>query len=311
MRWAVTGSGGQLGRCLIELLSANGAEELVADFAHRDLDIADPHAVDALFDGLEGGPPDVLVNAAAFTAVDRCESEEAEAHRVNARAPGLLAERCRRDGVGFAHVSTDYVFNGLASEPYPETAPVEPCTAYGRTKAEGERRVLEVLPDALVVRTSWVFGPGHNFVAAILRQARLRRSGELEGPLRVVDDQLGSPTYALDLAEGICSLARLAREGRPGEAQDKLQGIFHLSGAGVVTWCGFARAILARSGYNDLVVEPIKSDELDVPAKRPLYSVLDCSRAAHFGVRLRGWEEALDAHLASPSGAQLLANGAG
>jgi len=311
MRWAITGSGGQLGRCLVERLSADGEQELVADFGHADLDIGDGDAVDALFDGMAGGPPDVLVNAAAFTAVDRCESEEAEARRVNALGPGLLAERCRRDGVAFAHVSTDYVFDGLAAEPYSEIAPIQPQTAYGRTKAEGEARVLEVLPQAQVVRTSWLFGPGHNFVVAILRQARLRRSGEVEGPLRVVDDQLGCPTYALDLADGMLALAKLAREGGSHSDPGKLHGIFHLSGAGVVSWCGFARAILVRSGYNDLVVEPIQSDELDVPAKRPLYSVLDCSRAAGFGVALRGWEEALESYLASPEGAQHLAGGAG
>jgi len=155
--------------------------------------------------------------------------------------------------------------------------------------------VLEADPEALVVRTSWVFGPGRNFVGAILRQARLRRSGEARGPLSVVDDQRGCPTYAADLAEGLCALRAAGA-----------QGLYHLCNAGPITWWDFARAILDETGHGDLQIERARTADLSLPAPRPAYSVLDCSRAAALGVRLRGWREALIDYLASPAGRALL-----
>lgn len=300
MRVAVTGSGGQLGRCLVESVQADPDLELAAAWPRAELDVADGQAVTKLFDALPGGPPELLVNAAAFTAVDRCESEEALALAVNGEAPGLLAELCARHGVGFVHVSTDYVFAGDAARPYEESAPIDPRSAYGRSKAEGERRVRKALPTALVVRTSWVFGPGKNFVGAILRQARLRRSGEVQGPLRVVADQRGAPTYAADLADGILALSRATLH------TTAKGGVFHLANRGDITWWDFARAILDHTGHADLETLRIETDELDLPASRPRYSVLDCRRAADLGVKLRDWREALAAYLASPSGAALL-----
>lgn len=307
MRWMVTGSGGQLGRCLVRSLELDPEQELVRAFGHADLDIGDPDAVGRVFQG--ASPPDVLINAAAFTAVDLCESEEAQATRVNGEGPGWLAEQCRAAGVGLVHVSTDYVLAGDARTPQAEDAPVAPRTAYGRGKAEGERRVLEALPEALVVRTAWVFGPGKNFVAAILRQAALRRSGEVEGPLRVVSDQRGCPTYAADLGEGILALASQAFRGHSDEEEgsgDTLRGIFHLAGGGEATWWDFARRILDTTGHEDLSIEELSTDQLDLPAARPLYSVLDCDRAAALGVRLRSWQDGLAAYLESPDGAALL-----
>jgi dTDP-4-dehydrorhamnose reductase len=299
MRVAVTGSGGQLGRCLVESIQADPSLGRRAAWSHARHDVAVAKRAATLFEALPDGPPDVLVNAAAFTAVDRCESEEEIARSINAKAPGHLAELCARHRVGFAHVSTDYVFAGDASVPYSETDPTRPRSAYGRTKAEGERRVAAALPGALIVRSSWVFGPGKNFVGAILRQARRRADGELSGPLRVVADQRGAPTYAVDLAEGILALCSLASPG------DGVEGLFHLSNEGDISWWDFARAILDETGHADIEIQRIDTDALDLPAPRPRYSVLDSGRAAALGVKLRGWREALAAFLASPDGVAL------
>ena len=158
---------------------------------------------------------------------------------------------------------------------------------------------MSEFPDSLIVRTSWVFGPGRNFVSAILDQARKRRSGEVSGHLAVVDDQTGSPTYAGHLATGLISLAeRLANGMSPG--------IYQLTGAGETTWWGFAREILDRCGYTDLEIDPKCTEELSLAARRPIYSVLDTEPAAKQGVRLPSWQEGLAAYLASPEGVVLL-----
>ncbi len=287
MRWIVTGCRGQLGRALVERLSAAPGQELLSATDLPELDVGDAAAVERLFAELPAAP-DVLVNAAAFTAVDRCETELETARRANGEAPGLLADACIRAECRMAHVSTDYVFAGDASRPYREDDPPAPRSVYGRTKLEGEQRVLGVAPEFLVVRTSWVFGNGHNFVRSVLAQARARRSGEASGPLRVVDDQHGRPTYALDLAEGL--LALLERRAR---------GLYHLANGGVASWWNLARAALDESGFDDLAIERIPTDELALPAPRPAWSVLDCSKAEAIGVRLRGWREALVAYLRS------------
>lgn len=301
LRYLVTGAGGQLGRCLVRVLGgdAAGGERLAGALARADLDIADPTAVRRAMETLPEGPPDVLVNAAAYNQVDACEGPGAEeARRVNTLAPGLLADQCKAFGVRLVHVSTDYVFPGDATVPIPEDAATGPRTAYGRSKLAGEQAVRERSDRALVVRTSWVFGPGRNFVGAILRQARLRRCGEAQGPLRVVDDQLGLPTYAADLALGIRDLVAAVGEG-PG-------GVYHLSNGpdardgGAISWWDFARAILDAQGFEDLEIDRISTAESGARAPRPAYSVLGCEKAAALGVRLRSWREALVAFLASP-----------
>ena len=158
--------------------------------------------------------PDVVVNAAAFTKVDACETQAELAHQLNARVPGEWARALRARGIGFVHLSTDYVFPGDGTRPYREDDPTGPRSVYGESKLAGERLVLEHDPDALVVRTSWVFGPGRNFVLAILDQAAKRRTGEKSGPLQVVDDQRGSPTAAADLARGLLAVCRLRAAAR-------------------------------------------------------------------------------------------------
>jgi len=285
VRWVVTGSQGQLGRALVARLEEAG--EGVVALGHGALDIGDADAVKRFFDAQEA-PPEVVANAAAYTHVDRCESHGEEARRVNGLAPGILAEACRSTGSRFIHVSTDYVFPGDASRPYREDDPVAPRSAYGRTKLEGEERVRAADDSALVVRTSWVFGHGRNFLGAILDQARLRRRGEVEGPLRVVDDQRGRPTYAVDLAEALVQLA-----GRGA------RGLYHVANRDEASWWDLARACLDASGFEDLEIDRITTDSLDLPAPRPAWSVLDCSRAEALGAGLRSWREALLAYLAA------------
>jgi len=308
VRCVVTGSGGQLGRCLVRRLEAHAGHEVVWAPDRAGFDLSDPDAIASLFETGAGQGATVLFNAAAYTAVDRCESEQPLAHRVNAEAPAQLARRCLEADCLLVHVSTDYVFSGRGHTPWKEDAPTAPINAYGRSKLLGEQAVAEIDPDALVVRTSWVFGPGRNFVAAIVDQARKRRSGELTGPLAVVDDQVGSPTWAGHLADGLIALAERAL-GADGSGEPP-RGLYHLSGSGSTTWFDFARVILDRTGFGDLEIVRRKTHELDLPAQRPAFSVLDTSRAAACGVRLPAWEEGLDAHLASPEGAALMESGA-
>lgn len=287
-RWIITGCRGQLGHALGRQLAEDPGARVLAAVDLPEVDVSTGEAVDALFSGLPG-PPDVVVNAAAFTHVDRCEREPEAARRANSVAPGLLAEACARLGSRLVHVSTDYVFAGDAERPYREQDPPDPRSEYGRSKLAGEERVRAVLPDALVVRTSWVFGRGRNFIAAILAQAEARRRGEAEGPLRVVDDQRGRPTYAEDLARGIRELVAAGA-----------RGLYHLAGGGVATWWELARASLDQAGFEDLPVERIRSGDLQMDAPRPAFSVLDCSKAEALGVTLRPWREAVAAYLAAP-----------
>lgn len=272
-------------------LQAAGAR--VRGFTHAELDIAEPDAVARVLDDIR---PRVLLNAAAFTHVDRCESEPEAASRANAEGPKVLAKACQARGVRLVHVSTDYVFAGDAATPYREEDRTDPQSAYGRTKRDGEVAVLAALSDALVVRTSWVFGHGRNFIAAVLAQARLRRRGEAEGPLRVVDDQRGSPTYAWDLAGAIRQLVEAGAEG-----------LYHISNAGEATWWDLARFCLDESGYPDVEIERIRTETLNLPAHRPTWSVLDGAKAAGQGVRMRSWQDAVRAYLESedaPPGAR-------
>ena len=289
-RFLVTGSEGQLGRSLVARIANDAGAVLLGAFSHRDLDISTPGALATLLETLPGGGPDVVINAAAFTAVDRCEEERGTAFRVNGEAPGQLAVACREAGCRLIHVSTDYVFDGESPDPYPEDAPTAPRSVYGKSKLQGEQAVLAAGEDAVVVRTSWVFGQGHNFVGSILRQAAIRQAEESPAPLRVVVDQQGAPTYADDLAQGILALY-----------QRGATGLFHLCNSGSVSWYAFARAILDQAGHRGLEIEPISTAELDLPAPRPRYSLLDCSRAASLGVQLRPWQEALSAYLSSLS----------
>jgi dTDP-4-dehydrorhamnose reductase len=276
MRALVTGGAGQLGSALQGVLG----DETEA-FGHE-LDIGESAAVEG---ALRQFRPDVVFNAAAFTQVDRCEREPRLAHRENALAPEALATVCAELGVRLVHLSTDYVFSGEGDRPWRENDAPAPRSVYGRTKLEGEARVQAVLPEALIVRTSWVYGRGRNFVAAILAQVN---ADGTDTPIRVVDDQYGRPTRAHDLAAGLVALV-----------EGGAHGLYHLAGTGEATWWDLAREALDAAGHPDVAVARIGTHEIQTDAARPAWSVLDCEKAAGFGVTLPDWREALRAHLRS------------
>jgi dTDP-4-dehydrorhamnose reductase len=271
LRILLLGPGGQVGRELTRFL-ASTAE--VIPLGRDGLDLADAARIPA---AVRGASPDVVLNAAAYTAVDRAESEQERAFAVNAVAPGILASEARRAGALLVHYSTDYVFDGEKAGPYLERDATNPLNVYGRSKLAGERAVLASGCRHLILRTSWVYGPrGHNFMLTMLRVARERPE------LRVVDDQVGAPTSSTAIARATAQLLRAGGEG-----------LYHMSAAGRTSWCGFARAILARARLDTPVVA-IRSEEYPAAARRPRNSLLDNSamRAA-FGFSLAPWEEGL------------------
>lgn len=295
LRVGVLGANGQLGRCLVRLIEAADGLELAFGVTRSEIDLTVSEQIDPWLDSRAAVLPEVVVNAAAYTKVDSCESETELAYLTNASAPAEWALQLSKRDVRFVHVSTDYVFPGDGDRPYREEDPTNPKTVYGASKRAGEIAVLKAAPMALVVRTSWVFGPGRNFVVAILDQAARRRSGELEGPLKVVDDQQGAPTSASDLAEALLELCRRG-DARSGG----ICGLLHLRNSDEATWYEFARAILDQAGYSDLEIDPVPSSAFKTAAPRPAYSVLSCDRAAESGIVLRPWREALAGYLSGP-----------
>ncbi len=274
----MTGAGGQLGTQLLRRGTAAGLD--VVGFGSRDLDITDGEAVDRVVE-----PGTVVINCAAYTAVDAAESDEQAAERVNVLGPRNLASATARVGARLIHVSTDYVFAGDADRPYETDAATGPRTAYGRTKLDGERAVLAADPTALVVRTAWVYtGIGADFVATMRRLERERDTVD------VVDDQIGSPTYAGDLADGLLQLA--GSPAVPG-------GVLHATNSGQASWFDLARAVFAGVGADRERVHPCTSAQFVRPAPRPAYSVLSGASWVGAGLTpLRPWQEALTAALA-------------
>jgi len=286
----VTGAGGQLGSDVLRVLSGVDGVRAVG-VTHRELDLTDSAAVGA---ALAGVRPDLVLNAAAYTAVDAAESDEDAAALVNATAPGLLARACARTGAGLVHVSTDYVFAGDATTPYEVDSPTGPKSAYGRTKLAGEQAVRAELPAASwVVRTAWLYGEtGGNFVKTMVR---LQQSHET---LDVVDDQRGTPTWSRDLARGLVELARAL--GGPGDGGPP-PGVYHCTNAGDTTWYGLARAVFAELGADPDRVRPTSTDRFPRPAPRPAYSVLSGTAWRSAGLPpLPHWRDAL--HTAFSSG---------
>jgi dTDP-4-dehydrorhamnose reductase len=240
----------------------------------------DIRIADSVMDAFAKYHPGLVINVAAYTDVDGCESRTEEAFSINAQGPKNLAKASLDAGSFLVHMSTDYVFDGNKGAPYVEEDPINPLGVYGRSKAEGERFVRELLPDRhCIVRTQWLFGlHGKNFVEAILTQAQQK------DVLRVVCDQRGSPTYAPDLAIELCDL--------------RARGTLHVTNSGEATWHEFARKILEVAGLGSVRVEPMTTEELRRPAPRPAYSVMDNSRFIGLtGSGLRSWEEALEAYL--------------
>jgi dTDP-4-dehydrorhamnose reductase len=267
VRLLVTGAGGQVGRELEQLLVGAGHHEVLA--VDLELDICDRERV---LQVCGEWAPEVIINAAALTAVDVCETEVDKAFAVNALGPRNLAEGARLAHAHLVHISTDYVFDGRSAQPYVEWDPTCPLSVYGRSKLAGEREVLSALPGSAVVRTSWVCGRyGANMVKTVLRLA----GGT--GALRFVDDQKGCPTFAGDLA---AMLVRLAVARMPG--------VFHVTNQGPTTWYGFARDVLAAAGEDPDRVEPVSTADLRPPrpAPRPANSVLDNAALRLLGVPL-------------------------
>ncbi|GAC1366594.1 MAG: dTDP-4-dehydrorhamnose reductase [Actinomycetota bacterium] len=283
-RYLVTGADGQLGRAFVRLLPP---AEVVA-FDRMGLDITDRPAVLAVLGRYR---PDVVLHGAAYTKVDQAEVDSEGAWAVNVEGTRNVVDAAALVGAAVVYPSTDYVFSATGIAAFREDDPVEPLSVYGATKLEGERAVGR-LPRGLVVRTSWVFGDGHNFLHTIIG------AGARLGEVSVVDDQFGRPTSAWDLAAGLLSLAATGATGT-----------FHLAGGGEpCSWADLAEAAIADAGVQARVrrvstAEFLAGRQGIVMAPRPACSVLDCSRAAAFGVRLRPWREAVTEHLATRAAA--------
>ena len=292
IRVLVTGAQGQVGAEVARELSGR-AEVVAKDRAA--LDLADPEAIRA---GVRGARPDLIVNCAAYTAVDRAETDREAAHAANATGPGVLAEEAKRCGALLVHFSTDYVYDGMKRGPYVESDPVNPLSAYGATKLEGERRVAASGAAHLILRTSWVYGPrGRNFLFTMLRLGRERPE------LRIVDDQRGAPTSSAALARLVSDLLG-GGDAIGREALERLaaaSGVYHATAAGETTWFGFAQAIFdecARQRRLDFTpprLTPIATHEYPTPARRPANSVLSSEKLqAALGVRIPDWRRGLE-----------------
>lgn len=279
MKILVTGRHGQLARGLAEVADAAGVE--LVSVGRPVLDLADERSVIAL---VSRERPDVVVNAAAYTAVDRAESEEILANQINALGAEYVARACAANSIPIIHISTDYVFDGMKDGPYREDDPTGPINAYGRGKLEGEVRVATACEHHLILRTAWLHSPwGGNFVKTMLRLAAERPA------ISVVDDQKGSPTYAPHLAQAVLAIASRAAADPLGTPW----GIYHAVGTGETTWCGFAREIFrsaAAHGLPAAEVAAIASKDYPTPVRRPLNSRLNCDRLRQsFGLELPDW----------------------
>ena len=284
-RILILGSTGQLGRELQRSFADAG------DVIARSREVADFSRPDQLRSIVRETAPQLILNAAAYTAVDRAESEPELARAINSHAPAVLAEEAQRANALFIHYSTDYVFDGSKSSPWVETDATNPLNVYGQTKLEGEQAIQQIGGPSLIFRTSWVYGPhGKNFLLTMLRLGNERRQ------LRVVDDQIGAPTSSIQLAD---ATRRIADRILNGSATADFPGIYHMACSGSTSWCGFARAIFAQAERilhappPDVV--PIPTSEFPTPARRPAYSVLSGEKLFQtFGVRLAPWQAALE-----------------
>ncbi|CAN5518751.1 dTDP-4-dehydrorhamnose reductase [soil metagenome] len=276
-RFLVTGASGMLGR---DLQVALEGRDVVA-LSRSELDITDPDAVTAATAGV-----DVIVNAAAYTKVDDAESHPEEAHAINATGAGIIARAARARGAKLVQLSTDYVFDGLSDTPYREDTPRDPVSVYGRTKAEGERLALDAYPEGtFIVRTAWLYGQyGPNFASTMLRLAKERDTVD------VVIDQVGQPTWSLDLANAI---VELVDSGAPSD-------IYHVTNSGQASWYDYARFVFELAGHDPDRVKPTESSRFVRPAPRPSYSVLGHDAWYEAGLTpLRNWRDALQAAFSS------------
>lgn len=282
-KFLITGAKGQVGYCLA--LQLQGKYEILA--VDRDeLDITDQSAVK---NAVENFRPDVIINAAAHTAVDRAETEVELSKAINVKGPQYLAEAAKDVGAAILHISTDYVFDGQREGKYKETDATDPQGVYGKTKLEGEQAVAKANDKFIVLRTAWVFGEhGNNFVKTMLRLAKTRDT------LGVVADQIGGPTYAGDIARTLIQIAEKIINGETVE-----YGIYHFTGEPYVSWCDFAKAIFAEAISQNVLeksplVNAITTADYPTPAKRPANSCLDLTKIQQaFGVQPSNWQKAL------------------
>lgn len=284
-RIVVTGLAGQVVQSLVERAAERPDTELLA-LGRPTLDLGDPSTIEP---ALRAAKPDLIVSAAAYTAVDQAESEEAVAFAVNAEGSGELARVAKLLDVPILHISTDYVFDGSKATPYVETDPVAPLGVYGRSKLEGERNVAAATDNHAILRTAWVYSPfGKNFLRTMLRLAETRDG------LSVVADQVGNPTSALDIADAVLAVGTNLLSSSAAE----MRGVFHMTGAGEASWADFAAEIFrlsAARGGPSATVSPIPASDYPTPAKRPANSRLDCTRLATVhGVRLPDWRQSTE-----------------
>ncbi|MGO2356571.1 MAG: dTDP-4-dehydrorhamnose reductase [Marinomonas foliarum] len=279
MRILLTGKNGQLGRCFQDVLK-NTSHELFA-YGSAELNIADASAVAAVFQQVK---PDIVVNAAAYTAVDKAETDSENAYLVNAKGPELLARQAANLAIPFIHVSTDYVFDGAAAEPYVPTDSTNPQGVYGASKLAGEINIAAACEKYIILRTAWVFSEyGNNFVKTMVRLAKERDA------LSVVADQYGCPTYAGDLAQAILEICEQHEQNKP-----LVWGLYHYCGDMPTSWHGFARAIFAKSYELGVIsscpqLTAISSDQYPTPAKRPEYSVMKDENLSLLGITPSDW----------------------
>lgn len=278
MKILVFGRVGQVGSALVELLAGRYPVQFLDQ---PEVDFADPASAVAQ---VRSQQPDVVINAAAYTAVDKAQAEPELAHTINAQAPAAIAAACTEIGATIIHYSTDYVFDGGATAPYTEEAPVAPQSVYGMSKLAGEQAVQAASDRHIILRTAWLYSHvGQNFVKTMLRLAAAGK------PLRVVADQVGSPTYAWDLAQATVGIVDALAGGR----EDGF-GIFHATNSGMTSWHGFAAKLFELTGHDDIAVVPITTAEYPTPAPRPAFSVLSCARLKlGYGIELPDWQEAL------------------
>ncbi|HYC27937.1 MAG TPA: dTDP-4-dehydrorhamnose reductase [Chitinophagaceae bacterium] len=274
----ITGANGQLGNEFRSLATRYHNDSFIF-LSRQELSIDDAGNVQQV---LRQHNPDWVVNCAAYTAVDKAETEKEQAMAINAEGAGILASVCTELGAKFIHISTDYVFDGSSADPYNEDAATSPINTYGHTKLRGEQLVLQNNPDAIIIRTSWVYSYfGNNFVKTMMRLMKERES------INVVSDQVGSPTYAADLASAIMHIIHSPNA-------KKASGIFHYSNEGRISWYEFAQAIKELIGSN-CCVNPIPSSQYPTPARRPQYSLLDKSRIrGAFDLEIPDWRKSLE-----------------
>lgn len=272
----VTGANGQLGNELRKLASTCATLHFVFTDI-KELDITCPEAITRM---IEDEKIDMVINCAAYTAVDKAESDPELAHKLNAEAPGYLAKAISARGGEMIHVSTDYVFSGTNHTPYTEDLPTDPQSVYGSTKLEGEKKVQEACERSVIVRTAWLYSCyGNNFVKTMIRLGRERKE------LNVIFDQIGTPTYARDLAQAILAIAT---------ADERHYGIFHFTDEGATSWYDFTKVIHQMAGITTCQVHPIRTDQYPTPAQRPAYSLLDKTKIkTTYNIQIPYWQDAL------------------